>query len=671
MRPPRGAGALVACLAALACTAPGASALVIHTAHGRFLGITLKRGTHLAALAGRAAATTGAGPTNLDGGQQSQLLLYHGGPVVRSHATYAIFWDPNNLFTNASKTLIAAYLADVAHDSGGDQNVYGVTTQYGDGSGPGVYSSTFGGSLVDSTAYPPDFLHGNFRSGCVHGQATPPDPTYTWCLTDAQIQTELNTVIRAHSWPTELTAIYFVFLPAGIDECMGPGLESSSNQCADTDFCGYHASFGSTTGPLYAVQPYADISGCQSGNEPNADPADDTLSIVSHEHNETVTDPFGTSWYDVNGNEVADKCAAPGVYGTPLGGSSGAEPPSTPYLPGNAWNQVIDRHDYFLQDEFSNVGATCLQRPAGQPPDAVFSAPTTIPDDAPVTFDASGSHDTNQGGTITSYSWDFGDGSGDSGVTVSHAYTSPGTYSVTLTVTNSLGYSALVTHTILVKQSPVASFTLPGGPVPAGQPVAFDGSASSDVSGSIVAWSWSFGDGTFGSGPQVSHTYTTAGTYTVSLTVTDGDGGVGRTSAPLQITAPATVVQPPPKPPITPGQSPPAARIATVGAPTALLLRGGLLVLTGRELSCPEGSAGCSATVTATILSGRHWVTIGAAKVRASAGHTAVLSVHLNQRGLRLLRKLRRLRVHVRIAVAGRATTTLAFTLRAPRALAR
>ena len=54
--------------------------------------------------------------------------------------------------------------------------------------------------------------------------------------------------------------------------------------------------------------------------------------------------------------------------------------------------------------------------------------------------------------------------------------------------------------------------------------VTFDGSTSHDPDGAVTAWAWSFGDGTFGTGPTITHVYSEPGFYTASLTVTDSDG---------------------------------------------------------------------------------------------------------------------------------------------------
>ena len=83
-------------------------------------------------------------------------------------------------------------------------------------------------------------------------------------------------------------------------------------------------------------------------------------------------------------------------------------------------------------------------------PTAAFSAsPNPASTGQPVNFDASGSSDPGGGG-ITSYAWDFGDGSSGAGVTTSHAYGAAGTYTVQLTVTNAEGFSASTTHSVTV-----------------------------------------------------------------------------------------------------------------------------------------------------------------------------------------------------------------------------
>ncbi|HEU4978544.1 MAG TPA: PKD domain-containing protein [Solirubrobacteraceae bacterium] len=71
---------------------------------------------------------------------------------------------------------------------------------------------------------------------------------------------------------------------------------------------------------------------------------------------------------------------------------------------------------------------------------------------------------------------------------------------------------------------PVAAFTLSPSPASRAAPVSFDAGGSSDPDGAIASYAWQFGDGASGSGVTAAHTYRALGTFTVTLTVTDGDG---------------------------------------------------------------------------------------------------------------------------------------------------
>lgn len=76
-------------------------------------------------------------------------------------------------------------------------------------------------------------------------------------------------------------------------------------------------------------------------------------------------------------------------------------------------------------------------------------------------------------------------------------------------------------------RNPIAQGTATPTSGPTPLTVAFNSTGSSDPDGDPLTFSWAFGDGTTGSGASVSHTYGSAGTYTATLTVTDGRGGVG------------------------------------------------------------------------------------------------------------------------------------------------
>ena len=163
------------------------------------------------------------------------------------------------------------------------------------------------------------------------------------------------------------------------------------------------------------------------------------------------------------------------------------------------------------------------------PPKALFSvSPTAVTTGGAVAFNASSSSDDV--GTITDYSWSFGDGTRASGPTAGHSYASPGTYTVGLTVTNDAGQSTSSSQTVSVYSAPVASFSIASGFAQPGAAVGFNAGSSSDPGGAITAYGWSFGDGATASGPSPTHAYAKPGTYTVALTVTGSLGLVTSTT---------------------------------------------------------------------------------------------------------------------------------------------
>src|SRR2546422_1692596 len=86
---------------------------------------------------------------------------------------------------------------------------------------------------------------------------------------------------------------------------------------------------------------------------------------------------------------------------------------------------------------------------ANRPPSASFSVTAThAPTGTAISFDASGSHASD--GSITNYAWDFGDGTTATGVTTAHSYSTPGSYTVTLTVTDNDGASNQATATKVI-----------------------------------------------------------------------------------------------------------------------------------------------------------------------------------------------------------------------------
>ncbi len=145
-------------------------------------------------------------------------------------------------------------------------------------------------------------------------------------------------------------------------------------------------------------------------------------------------------------------------------------------------------------------------------------------------LNATGSSDPD--GSIASYAWDFGDGSTGTGATATHTYAAPGVYPVTLTVTDPAG--AISTQVALITSGtpPTAAFSTQR----TGLTLRADGSASHDADNNAAArWNWDFGDGTTGTGVIGQHTYSRAGAYQVTLTVTDSSGLAAATTTAVQV----------------------------------------------------------------------------------------------------------------------------------------
>lgn len=178
------------------------------------------------------------------------------------------------------------------------------------------------------------------------------------------------------------------------------------------------------------------------------------------------------------------------------------------------------------------VLASCGVVPNQSPIASFIASPTSGVVPLEVFFNASNSYDPD--GTIISYTWDFKDGSTGNGQTISHTFTSNGSYNVKLTVADDEGVTDSTTKLITVteppNQSPIASFTASpdSGVVPL--EVSFDASGSYDPDGNIVSYAWDFKDGDTGSGEIVNHTFSSIGDYDVKLTITDNEGATDSTT---------------------------------------------------------------------------------------------------------------------------------------------
>jgi PKD repeat protein len=180
--------------------------------------------------------------------------------------------------------------------------------------------------------------------------------------------------------------------------------------------------------------------------------------------------------------------------------------------------------------------------------------------DLDCSFDATGSSDPD--GTIMAHDWQFGDGDTGRGPGLQRRYAQPGTYVVTLTVTDNYGATDSATATVAlpaVNGAPTAAFTIDC----TGLSCVFDGQGSTDPDGVIVRYRWDSGDLAIGNRAVVQPTYPQTGSYTVTLTVTDDRDATGNQAAGVAVTAPTTTTTEPPTTTTTTTTAPPTTTTTT------------------------------------------------------------------------------------------------------------
>ena len=165
-------------------------------------------------------------------------------------------------------------------------------------------------------------------------------------------------------------------------------------------------------------------------------------------------------------------------------------------------------------------------------PTAAFSSSASTP------FTLVSVQFTNQStddGTYTSL-WDFGDGTSSTQTSPAHSYGAAGTYTVRLTVTDDGALTNYVEHQItVVNRAPTAGFTM-NSVVQPGQDLGLD-NISSDMDGSVVGAEWDFGDGSTSTAAEPAKSYTTPGTYNVSLKAIDNNGSYSTLTLPVRVNA--------------------------------------------------------------------------------------------------------------------------------------
>jgi len=203
-------------------------------------------------------------------------------------------------------------------------------------------------------------------------------------------------------------------------------------------------------------------------------------------------------------------------------------------------------------------------------PVASFTA-SAISGTVPLTVNVSAILSSDEDGIIVKFEWDFGDGSSGSGEAASHTYTTTGTFTIVLRVTDDNGATDRASKTITVNEAdeadgaaggPTASFTATPLVGPAPHTVTFNASASFYTGYAITYYSWDFGDGTNGAGMTTTHTFAplVTTTYHVVLRIIASDNTEDTATKDITVT-------------VTPAAGPSAAPTASfTAAPTTGLV---------------------------------------------------------------------------------------------------
>ncbi len=287
--------------------------------------------------------------------------------------------------------------------------------------------------------------------------------------------------------------------------------------------------------------------GFRDATKTESDPTATTVTIAPG-GTVSFSYPEGSSSHNVvfgNGDT-----GTPGAQPTSCVQTAGVAITAAPPLPGFAeppgWAgsctfNTAGTYTFFCQVHQSMQGTVIVQAEAANQPPTVTAGRTptgNVDTGQNVSFTAAGTDPDND--TLT-YTWDFGDGTPTSTTqNPTHAYTTAGTYSAKVTVSDGKGGSDDDTLSITVTQPnrapTVTAGRTPTGGVTTGQSIAFTATAS-DPDGDPLTYSWDFGDSTPNSTSQnPAHSYSAAGTYSAKVTVSDGKGGTANDTLSITVT---------------------------------------------------------------------------------------------------------------------------------------
>jgi hypothetical protein len=519
----------------------------------------------------------------------TQNVTYYGGPVMNSENWVEVVWGSGLEAENPKLPgEVASYLSDDAADSGKTTNVFAVLAQYSTiGLGGSEEVAAYNQSFVGSTQIAPSACAG--ASACA--------------LNEHEIESELRAQIAAEHLPAPsgegLTTAYLVLFPSSVT--ITDNYSDVSDQQWCSEYGGTRVSGASSAHLLFAMVP--DL-GAEPGCGNLVHPNENVIVNVSHQQHELITNPLAaesadnpeppTGWVNTTYGTVADICNQ------------------------QTTTNVIDGHSWPVEKVWSNVDEACVGSTGMfHEPHTDFGATTRANTVQLIALGESTNHLTNIPAGIAHYSWNFGDGESGEGASFEHAYATAGEYTVTLTATDSLGFTAHASHQVTVSAPPANT----GGNTGSSGNTGSTGNNASTGNGSI---------GTQGTAPTAKASISPAGG---ASTTTTGSSVV--------VSSGETATCPP---------------------------QGGACVVT---VQAEVESAHTAAVSAKKHKPKSHKVVVGSANTTVAAGATAKLTFKLNAAGKALLQAhhslLVRLVVTIRHGNEAAVVSTHTITISAPK----
>jgi hypothetical protein len=537
-------------------------------------------------------------------------LCSHGGSVLHANETFALTWDPDRTYWSTTRNYLETFLSDVAAGSGGLTSPYADTGQYTDSTGRAANQSVYGGGCIDYGATGGASCQFDNDSGSGAGNDYP---------------TSGCSIVGTNQWYESPGGIYDI--PHATDTCLTDAqIQSELWSTITSEGLLGRTKPGYTPLVVMLTPPNVVVCLDSAGKvcSANVAPGSGTTQFCSYH-----------SQVNVNGTNVAYVVQPWTAAWTE---PSGCDDPTIPTIPAQTTVQQLA----------TDVGIR-LVSPLSQAEIAAIVNPGLNG-----WFNNTTGDEINDDGCV-------GFGENLDSVTVGTSSQNP--YLLQREFNNA---GVIESDPNALECLPLVNlepqFVVPSA-VDQGDTVELDGSTT--VSSLIVPkanYAWNFGDGTTGVGPSVVHTYTTGGTYNVTLTVTDRGGNVATLTQTIQVLGAAgQTVTPPPAQASSGGGGVSAAgtalsvRLQMLPQSLKAVLRSGISI---RVSSNQPASGIASVSITRAAAKRAHikvgrgpTVVIGLGTVSSITAGTVNLHLHLSAKTAAKLRHLGRVTLTVRLAL--------------------